>query len=578
MGQNITHTSNASSLMIMLLMVIGVLSGCDGKIDLPSTGTHLGDSVIDPGSGSGGKRSDLDPGQLYTVTKIVEASADIPTWTNSDLPFTGPRRNFGDTTTNSQWPFEFNFTYPTNNYALTEAHLFLVTSRDSSDTEAIFVDGVFTGRPPGSMVSSTSTKNTDVLLSCQGACPIANTGTANTFYMDWALSHYAVGADNTFDINISSLLQGTTKTIQNLLSDGSFYVVSGDDAAIKGNDVANKTTAPLLVMVGSTYSTTALTCTTSPTYYLKNTYLHNDGNSIGQTAFTGTVLSPFNSWSSNYTTFRSVEFYFDPRLPTLSSYDMLTITKAEITLQIRRANNGATSIIINGIGIDQDGFDRNLATTGAVENWSGDAGTRSIWNTLINAIPSDNTPQNLTINLVSLLGADTVKTLLLQGKLNISLAGPIARVSAGAGSSSRSYGVAVAGPQLVLEGQYAAEICEVPNNPNSPLNGGSGATSVCSGPDADITPPVLSSIQVINITANSATVQWLTSLETTTTQIGYGLLDTSTTTPLISTLTNFHSVNITGLQPYKYYQFNVRGVDACGNESISATKSFRTLR
>lgn len=565
-------------LIATLVVLMSVYAGCDGKVDLPSTGTHLGDSIVDPGSGSGGKRSDLDPGQLYTVTKIVESTADIPTWTNSDLPFNAPRRTFGDTTTNSQWPFEFTYSYPANNYALTEAHLFLVTSRDSSDTEAIFVDGVFSGRPPGSMISSTSTKNTDVLLSCQGACPIANTGTANTFYMDWALTHYAVGADNTFDINISNLLQGTTKTIQGLLSDGSFRVVSGDDAAIKGNDNVNKTSAPLLVMVGSTYSTTALTCTTSPTYYLKNTYLHNDGNSIGQAAFSGAVLSPFASWSSVYSTFRSVEFYFDPRLPTLSSYDMLTITKADITLQVRRANTGATSIVINGIGIDQDTFDRSQASSTVVESWSTDATARSNWNTLVNAIPADNSIRSMTINLVSLLGANTVKTLLLQGKLNISIAGPIARVSAGAASSSRTYGTAVVGPQLILEGQYAAEICDVPNNPNSPLNGGSGGAAVCSGADADVTPPVLSSIQVINITANSATIQWLTSLETTTTQVGYGLLDTSTTTALVTSLTNFHSVNIAGLQPYKYYQFNVRSVDACGNESISGTKSFRTLR
>jgi hypothetical protein len=563
-----------------LVLGIAALSGCDGVADMPKEGTHLGDSVIDPGSGGGGgSRSDIDPGRLYTVTKIVSSTTDIPAWTNSDLPFTGPRRVFGDTTTNSQWPFEFNYTYPANNFALTEAHLFLVTSRDSSDTEAIFTDGIFTGRPPASDVSTTSTKFTDVKISCSGgSCPIANTGPANTFFMDFALSHYAIGTDNTFDINLDNLISGTSHTITSLLSDGNFKVVSGDDAAIKGDTAT--TSAPLLVMVGSTYSTTPLTCSTSPNYLLRNTYLHNDGNSISQPAFSGTVLSPFNSWSSVYSTFRSVEFYFDPSLPKLTSYDQMTITKANITMMVKRSSSDPTAAVINGIGIDQDNFDRTKADSTVVESWVTDATARAAYNTFINSIPANSTSQTVTVDLLTLLGADTVKTLLLQGKLNVALAGPIARVSAGAPSANRTYGVAVSGPQLVLEGDYAAEICEVPDNANSPLNGGGGSTgpSICTGPDADVVAPTVSSIQVINITASSATIQWLTSLEGSTTQVGYGLLSPNSLTTVDSNLANFHSVNITGLSPYKYYQYNVRSVDACGNETISATKSFRTLR
>lgn len=569
-------------LLVFGIAATAIITGCDGQADPPSKGTHLGDAVIDPGNGgSGGTRSDLDPGQLYTVTKIVEATSGITGYTATDYPFNTGTQPFyvgpAAAPTNTQWPFEFNYTYPSNNYAMTEAHLFLVTQRDSSDTEAIYIDGIFTGRPPGSMVQN-SPKYTDILLSCSGACSaVTNTGAANTFFMDWALSHYAIGTPNTFDINIDSLLTGTTKTATGLLSDGNFAVVSGDDAAIYGN-IAGSSSAPLLVMVGSTYSTTALTCSTSPTYYLKNNYLHNDSNSIGQAAFSGTVLTPFTSWGSAYTTFRSVEFYFDPRLPTLSNYSGMNITKANITMQVKRASSDPTAIVINGIGIDQDGFDRNTADVAVVESWSTDAAARSAWNTLVNSIPANSTTQSMTIDLLALLGADTVKTLLLQGKLNIAVAGPIARISASAASTSRTYGTAVSGPQLVLEGNYTAEICQIPDNPNSPLNGGGGGgPAVCSGPDADVAPPSVSSIQVINITSSSATIQWLSN-ESATTQAGYGLLAPSTTSTLDSNLATFHSVNISGLQPYKYYQYNVRSVDACGNEIISATKSFRTLR
>lgn len=207
-------------LVTILIPALGLLgsflfvTGCDGLADSPSQGVFLGDSIVGPGDGSsdGGSRSDLDPGQLYVVTKIVEASSDIPSWTNSDLPFNTTRRQLGTVATDSQWPFEFIYTYPPNNYALTEAHMFVVTSRDSSDTEGLFFEGIFTGRPPGSMVSTTSTKVTDRLYACQqSACNggIAPTGPANSYFLDWALTHYKVSTDNTFDINLESLLIGT---------------------------------------------------------------------------------------------------------------------------------------------------------------------------------------------------------------------------------------------------------------------------------------------------------------------------------------------------------------------------------
>lgn len=564
-------------LIIGSLLYLATLSSCDGKAIPVEKGDFLGDSVVD--DGGGGTRTDLDPGQLYTVTKIVEATSDIPAWTNSDLPFNTPRRQIGVTATDSQWPFEFNYTFPTNNYSMTGARLMIVTSRDNSDTEAIYVDGVFTGRPPGNMVSNTSPYITDRMYSCSGACTSGMNPpggvTPNLFFLDWALSHYKVSTQNTFDLDIEGLLTGTSHTTEALLQDGNFKVVTGDDAFVQ-TDTATAS-RPLLFVTGSTYSTTALTCTTSPTYKLLNTYIHNDGNSISQPAFSGSVLPPFQSWGTSYTTMRSVEFYFDPRLPTLSSYNLLNITKADLNLQVRRASTDPTAVVINGIGIDQDGFNRSLADAGVVESWSNDAAVRTAWNNLINAIPANSSTQTISINLLSLLGASTVKQLLLQGKLNISVAGPIARINGQAATSTRTYGVQVSGPELILEGDYAAEICEVPNNPGSPLNNGSTGPAICSGASADTTFPTFSSVQAINITSNSAVIQWLTN-EPATTQVGYGLTAATSTTPNDPTLNTFHSVTISGLQPYKYYQFNVRSTDECGNNGISATRNFRTLR
>lgn len=562
----------SAMLLLSWVSACAFLSGCEGTADPLSTGDYLGDPVLD--DEDGGTRTDgSGGGQLYTVTKIIEATNDIPTWTNTDLPFTGPRRSLGTSATDSQWPFEFAYTYPPNNYQLSDARLLLVTSRDSSDTEAIFVDGVFTGRPPNTMVSGVSTKIVHRNYSCAGTCSgaTAPNGAANTFFMDWALSHYKIGTENTFDIDIASLLTSTTLAIKDLLDDGIFRVVTGDDAFVQ-TDTATAS-RPLLIMTGSTVSSTALTCTTSSSYKMKNNYLYNDGNSIAQAAFTGTVLTPVNSWASVYTTMRSVEFYYDPRLPTLASYDLLNITRADIVLQIRRTTAAPAAIVINGIGIDQASFDRTPATA-AVESWSSDATALSYWDTFVNAIPANATSQLVTLNLVSLLGATTVKELLLQGKLNIAIAGPITRIYGQANTNTRTYGVSVNGPELIIEGNYAAEICEVPNDPGSPLNGSGGGPVDCL---VDEVSPIVSSVQVVNITDRSARIQWLTN-ENSSTQTGHGLLGPNSLSTENVTPVTFHAVEITGLSPYKYYQYNVRSTDSCGNQTISSTRSFRTLR
>lgn len=566
----VQNKRNFFAAAVMLFYAFANLS-CNGKAEDLFTGSYLGDGTI----GGGGSRNDgSNSGQIYTVTNIVEATNDIPEWTNADLPFNNPRRSIGTVTTDSNWPFKFTYTYPANNYSLGEAHLIFATSRDSSDTEGIFIDGVFTGRPPASFVSTTSTKVLYKNYVCAGgtcsgsAVPSA---TPNFYFMDWALTHYKIGSVNTFDLDISKLLTSTPLTIDAILNDGVVRVVSGDDAFIE-TDTATAS-RPLLTSQGYTISKAPLTCSQSPTYKLINRYIHNDGNSISQSAFTGTVLSPVNSSSTAYSTIRTVEFFYDPRLPTLASYANLNITQADIVLNISRANSGAAAIVVNGIGFDQTGFDRTPATS-AIESWSTDMAAITYFSNLVNAIPTTNVSTPVTINLITLLGAAKVKELLLQGKLNIAVSGPIATVYGQAATSTRTYGVAVAGPELVLAGNFSAEICLVPNDPTSPLSGATTGPVSCT---IDLAAPIISSIQVSAITSTSATVQWLTN-ENSSSQVGYGVSVPTTATPDNVTGVTFHSVNISGLQPYKYYQYNVRSTDSCGNMGTSATKTFRTLR
>jgi len=547
-----------------------VVISCSGSKKDLSKGTSLGPPVI----GDDGTRSDgNDLGKIYTVTSIVEGTDDIPEWSDAELPFTSGRNAFNIETQNKQWPFKFTYTYPPNNYKLNDAHIVIVTQRDNSDTEAIFVDGVMTGRPPGGNVSTTSTKVTNKHYVCVGACGGSATPTtpSNTYFMDWALTHYKVATKNSFDLNIEDLLTPTTVKTLDIVSDGVVRVVTGDDSAIfdNYNQYWNK---PLLVMEGYTISKSALSCTTSSPYRFINTYVHNDGNSIAQSTFTGTVVTPSASWSSAQSGFRSVEFYYDPRLPRVPVTD-ISLSKAEIVLQVKRAATGSSAIVVNGIGVAESGFDDSTATS-AVESWEASSSSVSYWSSFVSGIPADNTSQSRTLDLVSLLGEAKVKELLAQGKLNVSVAGALATVNGSAATSTRTYGVQVSGPELNLQGQYTTQACTIPNDANSPLTDSSGSVSDCS---LDQTSPVASSVQVVNITSTSATVQWLTN-EPADSQIGYGISGTGTTTALDATLANFHSVQITGLQPYKYYQYVVRTKDGCGNQTISATRTFRTLR
>ncbi len=557
--------------IFLLVVLLAPSTGCDGKAEDLSSGTYLGDPAI----GDGGTRTDgSDQGQLYTVTKIVEATNEISEWTTADLPFTGPRRSLGTVAVDSQWPFKYLFTYPPNNYAIGEAHLLLATSRDSSDTEGIFVDGVFTGRPPAGHPSPTSTKILYRNYSCSGCTGGAvPTGTANTYYMDFSLTHYKIGSTviNTFDLDLATLLNYTPLTIDGILKDGILRVVTGDDAVIQ-TDTATAT-RPLLIMEGFTISKVPLVCTQSSVYKLVNSYIHNDGNSISAPAFSGAVVTPSMSWTTAYTTPRSVEFYYDPKLPKLSSYANLNITMGNLALQVKRTTANPVAIVINGIGVDQDGFDRTQATT-VVESWSTDPTMRAYWNTFVTGITANDTSSVVTLNLISLLGAAKVKELLIQGKLNIAISGPLASVYGQAATSTRTYGVPVNGPELNLQGNYTSEICEVPDNPTSPLNGGVVGPSNCM---TDFAAPLISSVQATSITSTSAKIQWLTN-EGSSSLVGYGPLTPTTLTPNVVTPVTFHSVQITGLQPYKYYQYNVQSADSCSNKATSATKSFRTLR
>ena len=89
-------------------------------------------------------------------------------------------------------------------------------------------------------------------------------------------------------------------------------------------------------------------------------------------------------------------------------------------------------------------------------------------------------------------------------------------------------------------------------------------------------PPVISNIQVTNITSNGATFSWSTTTPSDS-QVLYGATDAyGSASALNSTLVAEHSVTVTGLSPSSTYHFSAKSQDAFGNLANSVDGTFTT--
>ena len=565
-----------SNLVLSLMIASGLWSGCGEAIPLYNQGL-IGAAVE---GGNGGSRVDGSDLSIYPVNQVIVATAANPYPTLAELPFLGQQPGvvsaqstgavtIGHPCTDGQTYFYYQYAYPPNNYKLSEAHLVLDVKRDPSDTEGIFVAGAFSGAPPLSFVNTGSPHvQYPLYLGYTGPTGSWYTGpapyTPNTYYNDWAISHYKIGALNTFDLNIDSLLNYTNVRTADVIQPGKLPVVAGDDSEV---DQA------ILVLNGITISATPLNCTSSPSFTFTNDYVHTDGNSIGASAFSGPVLSPISSWTSAPAAFQSVEWFYDEALPRVPVANV-NLTNGTLTLTVKRNTSGTAqaAIVVNGYGIAAPGFNQALGNTLEIQSWDSGSAT-TYWKNWVAAIPATNTATAVTLDLIAMLGADQLKSLLAQGKFNVALAGSLAFVSASAASSARVKGSPVSGPELNLKGNYFTQVCDVPNDPSSPLNDNAPAPTNL-GPHSS---PIVSSLSATQITSSSAVIQWLTNTAATS-QVAYGVGNTSTTTPNNSALVTFHSVQISGLQPYRVYEYNVITDDSFGDQTISPTLTFQTLR
>ena len=94
--------------------------------------------------------------------------------------------------------------------------------------------------------------------------------------------------------------------------------------------------------------------------------------------------------------------------------------------------------------------------------------------------------------------------------------------------------------------------------------------------EADTTPPVISGVDVSDITESGATISW-ESDEPATSQVEYGATTDYGSSTLHEELVTSHSVTLIGLEPDTSYHFMARSKDASGNEGASTDLSFGTL-
>jgi len=95
-------------------------------------------------------------------------------------------------------------------------------------------------------------------------------------------------------------------------------------------------------------------------------------------------------------------------------------------------------------------------------------------------------------------------------------------------------------------------------------------------PVIDTTPPTISNVQFVSLSANAAVITWTTDAPSTM-QVDYGLTTAyEAFTPENTALRNSHTQLLTGLSPNTLYHYRVKSKDATGNLAISGDLTLRT--
>lgn len=111
---------------------------------------------------------------------------------------------------------------------------------------------------------------------------------------------------------------------------------------------------------------------------------------------------------------------------------------------------------------------------------------------------------------------------------------------------------------------------------NQAVSGDYTFTTLSGAPPPDVTPPVISNVQVANITDTSALVTWDTD-EPATSVVNYGTTTAYAYSDSTIGLVTSHAVQLNGLAPSTLYHFSVISADGNGNAASSTDATFTTL-
>jgi len=151
----------------------------------------------------------------------------------------------------------------------------------------------------------------------------------------------------------------------------------------------------------------------------------------------------------------------------------------------------------------------------------------------------------------------------------------------GAGSVSPSGGEYEEGTQLTLTATLASGYTF--DYWDGDASGSATAVSITMDSDknivahfADTNPPVISGVDVYNITESDATINWATD-EAATSQVEYGQTNAyGSTTLLDEELVTSHNVTLSSLEAKTTYYFRIKSKDEAGNEVLSDDYTFTT--
>lgn len=111
---------------------------------------------------------------------------------------------------------------------------------------------------------------------------------------------------------------------------------------------------------------------------------------------------------------------------------------------------------------------------------------------------------------------------------------------------------------------------------SSDSSGNQGTSPTRSFATIDVTAPVISNIQAVDITTASARITWTTN-EASTSVVEYGTTASYGLSQSNSSLVTDHSVILTGLSDATQYHYRVRSADSSANVTTSGDNTFTTL-